>query len=153
MTIGGYILFGIGAFIIAGTAAMISYGAEYRRTGKAVTVALAIILCVALFFGMRWFYQNTESGKRAFKSQESNFNAGIERRVEVYDMEGELIKITKANSTSPMMMTESCLTMKKASDTLFTTRRERSSSMRFRRRMIWEKLYWSALLPCFWEAF
>lgn len=92
MTIGGYILFGIGAFIIAGTAAMISYGAEYRRTGKAVTVALAIILCVALFFGMRWFYQNTESGKRAFKSQESNFNAGIERRVEVYDMEGELIK-------------------------------------------------------------
>ena len=92
MTIGGYILFGIGAFIIAGTAAMISYGAEYRRTGKAVTVALAIILCVALFFGMRWFYQNTESGKRAFKSQESNFNAGIERRVEVYDMEGDLIK-------------------------------------------------------------
>ena len=92
MTIGGYILFGIGAFFIAGTAALISYGAEYRRTGKAVTAALAIILCVALFFGMRWFYQNTESGKRAFKSQESNFNAGIERRVEVYDMEGDLIK-------------------------------------------------------------
>ena len=35
-----------------------------------------------------WYCNNTESGKRALKTQNSNFNAGIEREVIVYDMNG-----------------------------------------------------------------
>lgn len=92
MTIGGYILFGFGVICIAFVALMVSLNCNFRAIGNIVTAGLAVIVCVALFFGMCWYYQNTESGKRAIKSQESNFNAGIERRVEVYDMEGELIK-------------------------------------------------------------
>lgn len=92
MTIGGYILFGFGVICIAFVAIMVSLNCDFGAKGNIVTAGLAVIVCVALFFGMCWYYQNTESGKRALKSQESNFNAGIERRVEVYDMEGELIK-------------------------------------------------------------
>lgn len=92
MTIGGYILFGFGVICIGFVALMVALNCDFRAIGNIVTAGLAVIVCVALFFGMRWLYQNTESGKRALKSQESNFNAGIERRVEVYDMEGELIK-------------------------------------------------------------
>ena len=40
---------------------------------------------------MLWWFNNTASGKRAFKTQESNFNDGIERMVKVYDVNGELI--------------------------------------------------------------
>lgn len=92
MTIGGYILFGFGVICIGSVAVMISLNFDFETIGNIVTAGLALIVCVALFFGMRWYYQDTESGKRALKSQESNFNAGIERRVEVYDMEGDLIK-------------------------------------------------------------
>ena len=35
---------------------------------------------------------NTEAGARALKDQQSNFNAGIERVVKVYDVNGELIE-------------------------------------------------------------
>lgn len=92
MTIGGYIIFGFLALCIASVSFMVWSYFDFETIGTIVTAVLTIILCIALFFGMRWYYQNTESGKRAFKSQESNFNAGIERRVEVYDIEGDLIK-------------------------------------------------------------
>ena len=38
-----------------------------------------------------WYYNGTEAGKRALKTQESNFNGGIKRRVTVYDVEGDMI--------------------------------------------------------------
>ena len=49
-------------------------------------------LAIVFLIGMFWYYRSTESGKRALKSQESNFNQGIERKVEVYDVDGDLIK-------------------------------------------------------------
>lgn len=90
MTIGGYVLFGFLALCIGLGGLMLALQTE--KTGKIVLSTVAVALIVTLFFGMRWYYHGTESGKRAMKSQESNFNAGIERRVEVYDMEGDLIK-------------------------------------------------------------
>ena len=38
-----------------------------------------------------WWCNNTEAGKRAFKTQDSNLNGGITREVKVYDVEGDLI--------------------------------------------------------------
>ena len=40
---------------------------------------------------MHWYFNNTATGRRAYKSQESNFNNGIERVVRVYDVNGKLI--------------------------------------------------------------
>lgn len=54
----------------------------------------ALILCVViggLCIAFPLIEAQTESGKRAYKTQQSEFNEGIERIVKVYDMEGDLI--------------------------------------------------------------
>ena len=56
---------------------------------------LGIIICIAItvgIWGAGWFYcTHTEDGKRALKTQQSNFSGGIERKVTVYDIEGDVI--------------------------------------------------------------
>ncbi len=56
---------------------------------------LGIIVCIAIAVGIwvaGWFYcTHTEDGKRALKTQQSNFGGGIERKVTVYDIEGDII--------------------------------------------------------------
>ena len=56
------------------------------------SIGIAIALCIGVFVGINAYYNNTESGKRALKSQESNFNSGIERTVTIYDVNGKVIK-------------------------------------------------------------
>lgn len=58
---------------------------------KIIGSIITLVLCLIVTFGTLWYFQNTESGKRALKTQESNFNKGIERKVSVYDVEGDLI--------------------------------------------------------------
>lgn len=58
---------------------------------KTIGLIITLVLCLIVTFGTLWYFQNTESGKRALKTQESNFNKGIERKVSVYDVEGDLI--------------------------------------------------------------
>ena len=54
--------------------------------------ALAIVGVFVIFFAAHWYCNNTESGKRAMKSQEINFNNNIEREVKVYDINGEVVE-------------------------------------------------------------
>lgn len=54
---------------------------------------VGIIVILALTWGLPvWYFQNTASGKRALKSQNSNFNNGIQREIIVYDIEGDVIE-------------------------------------------------------------
>lgn len=89
MTIGAWVVVIIIDIIILAVAFGTLLDAE--RTFKIVGFIIALVLCLIVTFGTLWFFQNTESGKRALKTQESNFNKGIERKVSVYDMEGDLI--------------------------------------------------------------
>lgn len=90
MTISAWIVFAFVAFLIFVGAIAIGLDSN-SKAGTIVSVIIAFALIVAIGFGMNWYYQNTESGKRAVKDQESNFSGGITRRVNVYDMEGDLI--------------------------------------------------------------
>jgi len=92
MTVGGWFLFGFLALGVVAAGVFICVSLETKAMGTFLTTLICGIIVVAMLMGFRWYYSNTESGKRAVKSQEANFNAGIERRVEVYDVEGELIK-------------------------------------------------------------
>lgn len=60
--------------------------------GSIIGVLIGIILSGIILVGMLWYYNNTAAGARAYKTQESNFNMGINRKVTVYDMEGDVIK-------------------------------------------------------------
>ena len=48
-------------------------------------------ICIIIMIVMIWYFNSTATGRRAFKSQESNFSNGIERVVRVYDINGQLI--------------------------------------------------------------
>lgn len=56
-----------------------------------VLSVVAFCLCFILFLAMHWYFNNTATGRRVYKSQESNFNNGIDRVVRVYDVNGQLI--------------------------------------------------------------
>jgi len=93
MTVAGW----IGFIIIALT--LIAFGiimglvvSDGEVYGVIIGTLIAFILCVVVFAGMRWYFNNTASGARAYKTQESNFNMGINRKVTVYDMEGDVIQ-------------------------------------------------------------
>ena len=95
MTIGGII------FAIILTIGILIFGGlcltDYCETtiGKVASVVILVIAMVALWGGLLWYYNCTESGKRALKTQESELNGGITREVKVYDMEGDLVQSYK----------------------------------------------------------
>lgn len=92
MTIGAWVGFVIAALIliIIGLSAGVSLGDG--KAAPAVVGILCGVIAGAIILGfMLWYFGNTEKGKRAMKSQESNFNGGIERTVKVYDIKGEII--------------------------------------------------------------
>ena len=90
MTVGGWILFIIIAFLIFHLCFGIALGVD-EKIGYVIATIISVLLIFAIGLGMHWYYNNTASGKRAFKSQESNFKDGIERTVKVYDVNGQLI--------------------------------------------------------------
>lgn len=92
MTIGAWIGFIIAALIIIiiGLSAGVTLGDGKAAPAVVGTLCGVIINAIILGF-MLWYFSNTENGKRAMKSQESNFNGGIERTVKVYDIKGEII--------------------------------------------------------------
>ena len=92
MTIGAWVGFVISALIliIIGLSAGVSLGDG--KAAPAVVGTLCGVIASAIILGfMLWYFGSTEKGKRAMKSQESNFNGGIERTVKVYDIKGDII--------------------------------------------------------------
>lgn len=92
MTIGAWVGFVVVALILIaiGLSAGVSLGDG--KAAPAVVGTLCGMLASAIILGfMLWYFGSTEKGKRAMKSQESNFNGGIERTVKVYDIKGDII--------------------------------------------------------------
>lgn len=95
MTIGSVIIaiiITIGAIIIGG--ALIIDGTTEIQT-KIISAVIALVIIGATWGGLLWYFNCTESGKRALKTQESELNGGITREVKVYDMEGDLVQSYK----------------------------------------------------------
>ena len=90
MTIGGWFGFGFFAVLILCVSIIGAYLIE-NIPGKIISVVAAILLILGLFFGMRWYFQNTASGQRALTDQKSNLGNGLERTVTIYTADGEII--------------------------------------------------------------
>lgn len=92
MTIAGY----IGCAVVVGLVALLGICLAVMAdsiTGRIVLITITVAICIGIVFGFLFYYNNTAGGRRAFKSQESSLNNGIERIVTVYDVEGEVIKV------------------------------------------------------------
>ena len=94
MTIGAIVGCSVAsALIIIGAIGLIVTIDEVKAT---VVICLAGLLIVGTIWGGTAFYFNsTESGKRALKTQESNFGGGITREVKVFDATGDVIATYK----------------------------------------------------------
>lgn len=90
MTVSGWIIFALIAIVVAGIC--ILFGAAMGDYKGAIGGSIAaFVLIILLLFGMRWYYNNTAKGQRAFKTQESNFGNGLQRTVKVFDVNGNII--------------------------------------------------------------
>ena len=90
MTIAGWFGFGLFASHIL-CAGILGAILIENIPGKIISVVVAILLILGLFFGMRWYFQNTASGQRALTDQKSDLNNGLERTVTIYTADGEII--------------------------------------------------------------
>lgn len=66
--------------------------AAVLEPNKYVLLSILIVLTLVAVFGVVWYYTGTAVGRRAWKSQQSNFTNGLNREVKVYSMDGKLIK-------------------------------------------------------------
>lgn len=87
MPIVGWIIFAVIAIFVLILFAMFGNALDHFSLG----CVSGVFICVIIMMVMIWYYHSTASGRRAYKSQESNFNNGIERVVRVYDVNGQLI--------------------------------------------------------------
>lgn len=95
ITVGGWIFYIILALGFIGGGFCIGFIVDSNvNSWKGVFIGtfIGVFLCIPTFGIFHWYYNSTASGARAVKTQESNFNKGIERKVTVYDMEGDVIK-------------------------------------------------------------
>ena len=93
MTVGGIILCILGTIVVIVIAGLIAYSLmdnDYK-IGALGVVAVGMAIIAGIWVFGNWWYTGTEEGKRALKTQDSNFNGGITREVMVYDMDGDLL--------------------------------------------------------------
>ena len=57
-----------------------------------ITFLVGIIITGVIVCGELWYYNNSESGKRALKTQKSNYTGGITREVKIYDVNGKVMR-------------------------------------------------------------
>lgn len=85
MTIGAIVLCVVIGFFACFVLIAAHYMCELPRTKLAFSIACPVLAITAIL-GIVWYSFNTESGKRAYKDQQSNLSGGIERVVRVYDV-------------------------------------------------------------------
>lgn len=90
MTVGGWFLFSFLAVIIVLVAIGVVMACDNKFT-TCLTIILAAILIFVTLFGMLWYFNNTASGQRALVDQKSEFRNGIDRIINVYTADGDLI--------------------------------------------------------------
>lgn len=90
MTIGGWIIFGVLCVILIIIGITIAIACD-NLIDRILVPIFALILCIALYCGMNWYFENTASGQRALVDQHSEMANGLERTVTVYTANGEII--------------------------------------------------------------
>lgn len=90
MTIGGWITLILVIVLVAICAAGLVSMCD-TTAARALWIIVGVILCFVTLFGMLAYYNLTESGKRAKKTEKSNLTGGISRTVTVYDYNGNQI--------------------------------------------------------------
>ena len=88
MTIGAIV--GLSILSLLVILCVIGIGAYYKKA--IVPCVIVGVLILGVSWGIAaWYFSSTEAGKRAIKTQQSNLGGGIERKITVYDVQGDMI--------------------------------------------------------------
>lgn len=93
MTIGGWFLT-IFLWIVVGfiTLLLCAWFFDMNNTlATGLTVFAGFACCVIIYVGMHWYFNSTASGQRALIDQKSELGGGIERVINVYTANGDLM--------------------------------------------------------------
>lgn len=90
MTILAYVILAFVVAVLIIIVALVRLGTD-SVSKTVVSAIVALIIFVALFCGMRWYYSSTAGGLRAMKDQQGNLENGLERTVKVYNIDGKEI--------------------------------------------------------------
>lgn len=91
MTIGGWVFFGVIVLFAIVFSIWLGLGANSLKTGL-ISGAIGFLICLITLMVLLWYFNSTASGARAVKTQLSNFNNGINRKVTVYDATGNILQ-------------------------------------------------------------
>ena len=93
MTIEGWIYFGVLAIFSIAIGIICSYNffITKRKNLSILSCIIAVISALILYFGFNWYYTQTESGKRELVDQQSEINGGLDRTINIYTADGELL--------------------------------------------------------------
>lgn len=89
VTVGAIVL---DVFLLIGAISIIVYFFAEDNVYGLISIIVSLIIIGEIIGFQFWYYGNTASGNRALKTQESDFNNGIERVVTVYDIDGKVIQ-------------------------------------------------------------
>lgn len=90
VTIGAWVAFGFLALVLVLVGLVLGILTD-TKGGPIVGTIIGIFLSLIILCGMFWYYNNTASGQRALVDQKSELNNGIERVINVYTANGDLI--------------------------------------------------------------
>lgn len=92
MPVGGIflIVFGIIVVILLGILGYAIFG-EDSTAGTILIVVVCFALICGVIYGVNWYYNNTSSGQRAVVDYHSEVNNGLERTINIYTANGDLI--------------------------------------------------------------
>lgn len=82
------------AFVV-GVVSILAVGAintVFDKKTVLISIITVVLLVIVGFGGLYLYYNKTESGKRDARTWQSNISAGINRRVRVYDVDGDLLE-------------------------------------------------------------
>ena len=88
MTVGAIIGLSFLSIMVIISVAVLCY--QYKKA-RIPSVIVGIIILAFSWSIAAWYFNGTESGKRAMKTQASNFGGGIERKITVFDVQGDVI--------------------------------------------------------------
>ena len=93
MTIGAIVICGVVTLGIIAFCGIWACGCfERRNSGGAIAVILAgIVLVGCLWGGTLWYYNNTASGSRALRDQQSELSNGYKRTITVMEADGNVV--------------------------------------------------------------
>lgn len=93
MTIGGWLLTIVFWIVVAVIAfGLLCYFEDMgQHLGAMLAILVGIVCCFLIYLGMHWYFNNTASGQRALTDQKSELGGGIERAINVYTANGDLM--------------------------------------------------------------